>query len=53
MNSNYKTIVLGTLAIEALEIMEQHKITSLVVINKAKNMVGIIHMHDVLQAGVA
>ncbi len=52
MNVTYKTIVSGTLAIEALEIMEQFKITALVVIDKHDNIAGIIHMHDLLQSGI-
>lgn len=40
------------LAAQALYIMEEHKITSLVVTDK--NIVaGVIHMHDILRAGVA
>lgn len=52
MASKPKTIDAHMLAAEALGIMEKHKITSLVVIDKLKKPVGIIHIHDLLRAGV-
>lgn len=52
MTKNCKTILAGTLAIDALKLMEQHEITSLIVKNKQGNMVGIIHMHDILRTGI-
>lgn len=51
MTVNPKTITPRKLCIEALNIMEQYKITSLVVTDK-KRIVGILHMHDILQAKV-
>ena len=47
-----KKIALGTLAAEAVKIMEDHHITSLLVVNAQQAMVGIIHMHDLLRAKV-
>ncbi len=52
MSKNPKTIHSQTLAAEAVTIMETYKITSLVVINEMKHPVGIIHIHDILRAGV-
>lgn len=52
MTTNCKTIVQGMLAAEALDLMENHKITSLVVTNEALVPIGIVHMHDLLQARV-
>ncbi len=52
MSKNPKTIPSHTLAAEALTIMETYKITSLIVINELKHPVGIIHIHDILRAGV-
>lgn len=52
MSKNPKTITSNILAAEALNIMETFKITSLVVIDKARKPVGIIHIHDILRAGV-
>jgi arabinose-5-phosphate isomerase len=48
---NCKTIELGTLAIEALQIMEQYKITTLVVVEN-HCPVGVVHIHDLLQVGL-
>ncbi|WP_148339366.1 KpsF/GutQ family sugar-phosphate isomerase [Aquicella siphonis] len=52
MSKNPKTIARDILAAEALNIMETFKITSLVVIDSAHKPVGIIHIHDILRAGV-
>ena len=41
------------LAAEALYIMEQKKITNLVILNDDKTPKGVIHLHDLLQAGIA
>lgn len=47
------TIGPGMLAAEALRIMEDHKITVLVVVDGRDVPVGIVHLHDLLKAGVA
>ncbi|MCZ6828975.1 MAG: KpsF/GutQ family sugar-phosphate isomerase [Gammaproteobacteria bacterium] len=47
------TIAAEILAAEALQIMDEHKISSLVVVNASHQPVGAIHLHDLLQAGVA
>jgi arabinose-5-phosphate isomerase len=52
MTSACKTISLGMLAVEALELMENHKITSLIVVDDNHSLIGIVHMHDLLQARV-
>lgn len=52
MTKDCKTISLGILAAEALDLMETHKITALVVINADEMPIGIVHMHDLLQARV-
>ncbi len=39
------------LAIDALNLMQQHHITSLLV-SKSNILIGIIHLHDLLQAGI-
>ncbi len=51
MTVDPKTIAPGKLCVQALNVMEKHKITCLVVADK-KKIVGIIHMHDILQAKV-
>lgn len=52
MSKSPKTISADVLAAEALNIMETHKITSLVVIDHNNYPKGIIHIHDILRAGV-
>jgi len=52
MNPNCKTIAKGTLAAEALAIMQQFKITSLVVVDDKNRPLAVIHLHDLLRAGV-
>ena len=42
----------GHLAAEALKIMEQHKISGLIVVDDAWHPVGALNMHDLLRAGV-
>lgn len=52
MTKNPKIIQPGTLAAEALHIMETHKITSLLVTTLQRQILGVVHMHDILRAGV-
>jgi len=52
MTLNPKSVSSEMLAAEALNIMEASAITSLLVINTDK-VEGIVHLHDILQAGVA
>ncbi len=53
MTSKCKTITPDMLASEALAIMSQYKITSLIVLNNNHTVAGVVHMHDLLNAGVA
>lgn len=52
MSRNCKTITQGMLAAEALAIMQKFSITSLVVIDEQQRPVAVIHLHDLLRAGV-
>src|SRR5712671_6057353 len=52
MTRNPKTIPRDLLASEALEILNSSKITALIVTDAGKP-VGIVHLHDILRAGVA
>src|SRR5665213_2242045 len=52
MTKNPKTIGRDLLASEALEILNSSKITALIVAD-GKKPVGIVHLHDLLRAGVA
>jgi len=52
MTANGKTARAEMLAAEALKIMEDHKISSLVVIDDNHQPIGALNMHDLLRAGV-
>ncbi|MFT6264237.1 MAG: arabinose-5-phosphate isomerase [Oleiphilaceae bacterium] len=52
MTTQCKTITANILAAEALSIMEQNKITGLLVTNNDQEVIGALHMHDLLRAGV-
>lgn len=53
MSPNPKSIEKDALAAKALNIMEKYSITSLVVNNKDGSPEGIVHIHNLLKAGVA
>lgn len=53
MTRNCRTISPGTMAAEALRIMEDNKISVLVAVDQDNKPVGVIHTHDLLKAGVA
>ena len=50
LNRSPKTIAAGELAIRALGLMEEWKITALVVLNQEQTVLGVVHLHDVLRA---
>lgn len=52
MNLQPKTVSADKLASEAVHLMEQFKITSLLVIDEQQRLCGALHMHDLLKAGV-
>ena len=53
MTTTPKTIRGGALAAEAVAIMERHAITSLFILaDGSRRPVGVIHLHDLLRAGV-
>lgn len=52
MNKECKTIFLGLLAAEALAMMQHFKITSLVVVDEVYRPLGVLHIQDLLRAGV-
>lgn len=52
MTKNPKTIPGSVLGVVAVTKMEEYAITSLVITNKQKKLVGIIHLHDLLKAGI-
>lgn len=53
MTPNPKTITPDSMATKALAFMEKYSITSLAVCNEQNEPIGIIHIHDLLKAGVA
>jgi arabinose-5-phosphate isomerase len=52
MSANPKTISSEILAAEALSIMEGSTITALIVEDENHHPIGVLHMHDILRAGV-
>jgi arabinose-5-phosphate isomerase len=52
MNRNSKTVHTQMLAAEALNIMDNFKISALVVVDAQQHPIGAVHMHDLLRAGL-
>lgn len=52
MSTSPATLPAETLASEALTLMEQRKITSVVVTDSDRRIQGVLHLHDLLKAGV-
>lgn len=53
MTANPKTISPHELAAKALNLMEKYSITALAITDENKKPVGVLHIHDLLKAGVA
>ena len=52
MHSNCKTITADVLAVEAVVLMEENKITSLLVADEELRLVGALNIHDLFRAGI-
>ncbi|MEK6683599.1 MAG: KpsF/GutQ family sugar-phosphate isomerase [Nitrospirota bacterium] len=52
MTRKPKVIAPTALAAKAVQIMEQYSITTLVVADAKRNVSGVVHLHDLLKAGV-
>jgi len=53
MTRHPKVITAGALAERALALMERHSITSLFILEESgRRPVGVVHLHDLLKAGV-
>jgi len=52
MTKNPKTISVDQLAVAALRVMEAHNITQLVVVDGTHRPVGVVHLHDLVKAGI-
>lgn len=53
MTKNPKTILSSDFAAKAIHLMETYSITTLAIVDENKKPVGVIHIHDLLKAGVA
>ena len=53
MTTRCKTITTGLLAAEAMRLMQTFEITALLVTEESNKLKGIVHIHDLLRAGVA
>ncbi len=53
MTADPKTVTRGTLAVNALEVMEDFNIMQIIVVDDTGRPVGMVHLHDLLKAGVA
>ena len=51
MTKNPRTVAADSFIYDALNLMEQHQITVLPVINPAREVQGILHLHDILGKG--
>lgn len=52
MNKTPKTINENMLGETALELMEKYSITQLIIVNKARVPAGVVHLHDLVKAGL-
>jgi arabinose-5-phosphate isomerase len=52
MTPNPVAIPNSTMAVEALAMMEQRKITSIVVIDADRRVEGVVHLHDLWRTGL-
>ena len=52
MSKKAKTITYSSLATEAIKVMQENQIYSLVVVDKKKQPIGLIRMHDLVEAGL-
>ncbi len=52
MTKNGKTISKEALAAQAVQMMEQHKINALLVLDDDQQLIGVLNMHDLLRARV-
>ncbi len=52
MNPHPKVSKSGTFAIHAFKVMSQHNIMQIVIVNDDNEPVGMVHLHDLLEAGI-
>ena len=52
MHAKCKTVAADVLAVEAVRVMEENKITSLLVADEGRRLVGALNIHDLFRAGI-
>jgi arabinose-5-phosphate isomerase len=52
MTTAPKTLAAGALAVEAVQLMERHKVNQLLVVDERGSLVGALNMHDLFRAKV-
>jgi arabinose-5-phosphate isomerase len=52
MTRSFKMVSADSLAVDALTLMQTHKITALLVLDAKNTLIGVLHMHDLLRARV-
>jgi len=52
MTKNPKKMYMDALAVEALNLMEKHNITMLPIIKDNNEVIGLLHLHDIIKAGI-
>ena len=52
MSTEPKVVSAETLAVEALAILEKHNILQLITVDEEKKPIAMIHLHDLLDAGI-
>ncbi len=52
LTTHPKTIVCTALAVEALEVMNTHNISQLIVTDESNSYLGFIHLHDLIREGI-
>ncbi len=52
MSKTPKTIHQDAMAIDALDALETHSITQILVIDNANNYTGVVHLHDLIKEGI-
>jgi arabinose-5-phosphate isomerase len=52
MTKHPQTVALATPAVEALVLMERYSITSLLIVDADARPIGVLHVHDLLKAGL-
>lgn len=53
MTCGCRLITANILAAEAMEIMQQHKINALLIIDNSQRLIGALNMHDLIRAGIS